>query len=62
MPIIREKPDAIYCEDLRVFWESKSCPFLDTSQGAKEPFCTKLTKQLHWDVAGHILKECVDDI
>ena len=61
MSIIKQKPDGIYCEDLRVFWDSKSCPFLDESRGARQPLCTKLGKGLDWDVAGHILKKCVDE-
>jgi hypothetical protein len=61
MPIIKQKPDGIYCQDLRVFWDSKCCPFLDESRGAKHPFCTKLGKELDWDSAGHILKECEDE-
>ena len=60
MPIIKQMPDGIYCQDLRVFWDSKVCPFLDDARGARHPFCTKLGKELGWDRAGHILKQCVD--
>lgn len=58
MTITNEKPEGIYCEDIRVFGESKSCPSLDQSQGARNPFCTELKVKLGWNIAGHILKEC----
>lgn len=58
MPITEECPKGPYCQVIRVFGESKSCPSLDETKGAQNPFCTKLGRTLSWDVAGHILKQC----
>lgn len=55
------KPEGIYCQINRVFGESESCPWLDTSKGAKHPFCLILETKLGWDRAGHILKQCEDE-
>jgi hypothetical protein len=59
--IVKQKPEGPYCQVIRMFWDSRSCPSLDESRGARHPFCLKLEKELDWDRAGHILKQCVDE-
>lgn len=57
MGCIKEKPEGDYCEIIRVFQDSSSCPSLWLLQDdAKKPVCTKYEEYLTWDIAGHILK------
>ena len=54
----QRKPEGPYCQVVRIFSQTETCPWLYTGLGPKKPTCLKLNKRLSWNRAGKILKEC----